>query len=152
MLVTTSVAELIKSSELVVVTESPHPDEPELRILASRVAADKVLGAFTYPASSLAPAAARRSAAAPSSVEQPAEPALPAPSDGECAAVFTPFDTLEAVAEWLKSLPMDEQNTAISARRVQPAREPLSWYTNLINSNAVLNNLRFVVQSQLPVI
>ena len=39
--VTTSVAELIKSGELVVVTESPHPDEPELRILAPRAAADK---------------------------------------------------------------------------------------------------------------
>ena len=102
---------------------APHlvPDEPELRILASRVAADKVLGSLTYPASSLAPAAARRSAAAPSSVEQPAEPALPAPSDGECAAVFTPFDTLEAVAEWLKSLPMDEQNTAKPLQRLGTA-------------------------------
>ena len=44
----------------------------------------------------LAPVSARRSAAAPSSVEQP-------------AADFTTFDTLESVKEWLRSLPLDEQ-------------------------------------------
>ena len=44
---------------------------------------------------------------------------------GECAADFT------------------------TSLRVQPAREPLSWYTNLMNSNAVLNNLRFAPQPQL---
>ena len=91
--VTTCVEELIKSGELVVVTESPHSDEPELRILAHRAAAARGWGAFTCPESLLAPAAARRSAAAPSSVGQPAESALPVPSD----AVFTTFDTLESV-------------------------------------------------------
>jgi hypothetical protein len=35
--------------------------------------------------------------------------------------VFTPFDTLEAVAEWLKSLPMDEQNTAKPLQRLGTA-------------------------------
>ena len=33
--------------------------------------------------------------------------------------------------------------------RVRPAREPLSWYTNLRNSSAVLNSLRFAPQTQL---
>ena len=32
---------------------------------------------------------------------------------------------------------------------VQPAREPLSWYINLMNSSAVLNNLQFPPQTQL---
>ena len=117
--VTTCVEELIKSGELVVVTESPHSDEPELRILAPRAAAARGWGAFTCPESLLAPAAARRSAAAPSSVGQPAESALPVPSD----AVFTTFDTLESVKEWLSSLPLDEQNTVQALQRLRAAVE-----------------------------
>ena len=120
--VTTSVAELVKSGELVVVTESPQPDEPELRILAHRAAAARGWGAFTCPESLLAPAAARRSAAAPSSVGQPAESALPVPSD----AVFTTFDTLESVKKWLSSLPLDEQNTVQELQRLKAAVEACS--------------------------
>ena len=47
--VTSCVAELVKAGELVVITESPHPDEPELRILAPRAAADRGPGAFQCP-------------------------------------------------------------------------------------------------------
>ena len=110
---------LVKFGKLVVVTESPHPDNPELRILAPRAAAAKGWVAFTCPVSLLAPAAARRSAAAPSSVGQPAESALPVPSD----AVFTTFDTLESVKKWLSSLPLDEANTVQELQRLRAAVE-----------------------------
>ena len=58
----------------------------------------------------LAPVSARRSAAALSSVEQP-------------AADFTTFHSLESVKAWLSSLLLDEQNTVQALQRLRAAVE-----------------------------
>ena len=58
----------------------------------------------------LAPVSALSSAAAPSSVEQP-------------AADFTTFHSLESVKAWLSSLLLDEQNTVQALQRLRAAVE-----------------------------